>query len=537
MNKLILPDYQAFEKVSDGLNKIANAVKSTLGPKGQNVMIQHEDGRVSVTKDGVTVAGIVSFKDPLENIGAQLIKDVAQKTVESSGDGTTSASVLTQAIFNEGRKMIAAKANPMELKKGIDMAVSEVVKYLKNNSVKIVNNDQIKTVATVASNNDEAIGALIADAMDKVGEHGAIRIGESQNSETQVKVLEGMQFERGWQSSHFITDYSKNEAVLENPYILIYDKKIKSINEILPILGQLQKEKESILIISDDVEDEAFATIVMNKLQHGLKICAVKAPAFGEWRKLELEDIATVTGGTLISEELGMKLITAMEEKGFTILGRAERVIVTRDRTVIVNGHGEEKKIKALADSLKEMLEGELSEFYRKHTVTRLAKLTGGVAMINVGAATEIAMNEIKDRIDDALQATRAAKEEGIIPGGGITILRAIESLNELEGDNFDQNVGINIIKEVLKAPLTTILNNAGLKTDVIIDNIEKNKTKDYGYNAKTDKYEHFNETGIQDPVKVVRLCLENAASVAGMLLTSKTLIYNDLNISLSPIE
>ena len=531
MNKFIISKHDYFKKLQIGLNKIADAVKSTLGPQGQNVMIQHENNRVTVTKDGVTVASLVNFRDPLENIGAQLIKDVAQKTVESSGDGTTTATVLTQAIVNEGFKNIAAGANPMELKKGIDLAVTHVVAWLKSHSKQVDNTAQLKSVATIAANNNEEIGALIAQAFEKVGDNGIVTIEDGKTAETEVKFLEGMQFDRGWQTPHFITDHAKQEAILENPYILIHDKKITNIKELLPIMEAVHLAQGSILLISDDLEGEAFATIVMNKMQHGLKVCPVRAPLFGEWRNAIMEDLAIVTGGTVVSDVLGMRLDTVDEK----VLGRAERVVVSREKTVIFKGAGKEDAIKARIQAIGDQIPQAVSDVHKNQLRARLARLTGGIAIISVGAATEMEMLEKKDRIDDALQATRAAKEEGILPGGGISYLHASQKLHRGWADlaTGDVMTGILIVQKALMAPIETILENAGEKVDVVINEIELNKeedgpSKDYGYNAKNRLYEHFMETGIIDPTKVARLCLENAASVAGMLLTSKTLIYND---------
>jgi chaperonin GroEL len=530
MNKLIIPKHEYFKKLQIGLNKIADAVKSTLGPQGQNVMIQHADDSVTVTKDGVTVASIVNFKDRLENIGARLIKDVAQKTVDSSGDGTTTATVLAQAIINEGFKNIAAGANPMELKKGIDLAVGHVVRWLKAESQPIKTNDQLKSIATIAANNNEEIGKLIAQAFEKVGSDGIVTIEDGKTADTEVRFLEGMQFERGWQTPHFVTDNGKMEAVLENPFILIHDKKITNIKELMPVMEAVHAAKGSILLISDDLEGEAFATMVMNKLQHGLKICPVRAPLFGEWRNAILEDLAIVTGGTVVSEILGMRLDT-IDEK---VLGRAEKVVISREKTVIFKGAGKEEAVQARIEAIRAQIPQAVSEVQKNQLRARLAKLTGGIAIISVGAATEMEMGEKKDRIDDALQATRAAKEEGILPGGGVSYLRASEELNDgWEKLSRDEKTGIEIVKKALRTPIETILENAGESKDVIINQIRTRDAHgpelDYGYNAKTRQFEHFMETGIIDPTKVARLCLENAASVAGMLLTSRTIIYNDI--------
>lgn len=533
MNKFIIQEFNFFKRLSSGLDKIADAVKSTLGPQGQNVMIQHENGRVTVTKDGVTVASLVNFRDPLENIGAQLIKDVAQKTVESSGDGTTTATVLTQAIVFEGYKNIAAGANPMELKRGIDMAVAHAVKTLKSRSKTIENNEQLKSIATIAANNNEEIGSLIANAFAKVGTDGIVTLEDGKNTETEIKFLEGMQFERGWQSPHFITDHAKQEAVLENPYILIHDRKITNIKDLLPIMEAVHAEQGSILLISDDLEGEAFATIVMNKMNHGLKVCPVKAPIFGEWRNAILDDLAIVTGGTVVSEVLGMKL----SEVGVNVLGRAEKVVISRERTVIYKGAGKQDAVQTRIQAIKDQIPLAVADVQRNQLRGRLARLTGGIAVIYVGAATEMEMGEKKDRIEDALQATKAAMEEGIVPGGGISYLKLSSGLSEGWADlTQDEKTGVVIVSKALRTPIETILENAGEKKEVVINQIEisregdeVNPSYDYGYNAKTRKYEHFFETGIIDPTKVARLCLENAASVAGMLLTSKTLIYNDL--------
>ncbi len=536
MNKFIIPEFDYFKKLQIGLNKISDAVKSTLGPQGQNVMLQHIDGKVTVTKDGVTVASLVNFSDPLENIGAQLIKDVAQKTVESSGDGTSTSVLLTQAIVNEGYKNIAAGANSMELKRGIDLAVAHAVGLLKSRSRNVENNEQLKSIATIAANNNEEIGKLIAAAFEKVGTDGIVTLEDGKNTDTEIKFLEGMQFERGWQTTHFITDHAKQEVVLDNPYILIHDKKITNIKELMPIMEAVHAAKGSILLISDDLEGEAFATIVMNKMQHGLKVCPVRAPLFGEWRNAILEDLAVVTGGTVVSEALGLRLDSINEKH----LGKAEKVVINRDKTVIYKGAGKEKGVAERIEAIRQQIPLAVSDPQRNQLRARLAKLTGGIAIISVGAATEMEMGEKKDRIDDALQATRAAMEEGIIPGGGISYLKISKELEKTDSIAFfltsDEKTGIAIVAHALRTPIETILENASEKVEVVINQIESGRdgeeaslTYDYGYNAKTRKYEHFMETGIIDPTKVARLCLENAASVAGMLLTSKTLIYNDL--------
>lgn len=526
MNKIIISDFDFHGKLSSGLNKLANAVKSTLGPQGQNVMIQHFDDAMTVTKDGVTVASIVSLSDPIENIGATLVKSVAQKTVDSSGDGTTTATVLLQAIFNEGKKNIAAGANSMELKKGMDLAVTKVVEYLASISDKVENNEQLRIIATIASNNNQEIGELIARAFEKVGQDGMITIEDGKNADTEVKYIEGMNFDRGFQTHHFITDHVKQEVVLEKPYILIHDRKINNMKTLYSILNEMNPANDSLLIISDDLEDEAFATIVMNKVKNNFRVCAVKAPLFGDWRRPILEDIAIVTGGKVISEELGYRLETSKKEH----LGRADKVVISSGRTIIYNGHGDKDGVQKQIESLKAQVETTEGEFQLKQLKSRLARLKGGIATIFVGGATEIEMKEKKDRIDDALQATRAAIEEGIIPGGGVSYIRAVqkvfnpEFLAKIEGD---QRTGALIIATALQAPIRTMLENAGEKVDVVVDKVQ-NGDADFGYNAKSRAYENFKSTGVMDPTKVARLCLENSASVAGMLLTSKTIILND---------
>jgi chaperonin GroEL len=520
MAKNIFFDTDAREKLKKGVDALADAVKVTLGPKGRNVILDKKFGAPSVTKDGVTVAKDIELKDPIENMGAQLVKEVASKTADSAGDGTTTATVLTQAIYNAGIKNVAAGANPMDLKRGIDLAVHAVVDSLKKQSKKISGSNEIAQVATISANNDKEIGKMIADAMDKVGKDGVITVEEAKGTETEVKTVEGMQFDRGYLSPYFVTNAEKMEAELESPYILIYDKKISSMKELLPILEQVAQTGRPLLIIAEDIDGEALATIVVNKIRGALKVAAVKAPGFGDRRKAMLEDIAALTGGTVISEEGGYKLDNATID----LLGTAEKIHIDKDNTTIVNGSGKKDDIKKRINQIKAQVENTTSDYDKEKLQERLAKLSGGVAILYIGAATEVEMKEKKDRVDDALHATRAAVEEGIVPGGGVAFIRAAMVLDKLKGENEDQNTGIAIIKIAIESPLRTIVANAGLEASVIVQKVKEGKD-DYGYNAREDKYENLVAAGIIDPTKVTRLALENAASIAALLLTTECVV------------
>lgn len=520
MAKEITFDTTARDRIKRGVDKLADAVKVTLGPKGRNVILDKKFGAPTVTKDGVTVAKEIELKDAIENMGAQLVKEVASKTADAAGDGTTTATVLTQAIFNHGIKNVAAGANPMDLKRGIDKAVQSVVENLKKQSKKIKDSNEIAQVATISSNNDEEIGQMIADAMEKVGKDGVITVEEAKGTSTEVKTVEGMQFDRGYLSPYFVTNTEKMEAELESPFILIYDKKISAMKELLPILEQTAQTGKPLLIISEEVEGEALATLVVNKIRGALRVAAVKAPGFGDRRKAMLEDIAILTGGKVISEELGFKLENATLEH----LGRAEKVNIDKDNTTIVNGAGKKADIQGRINQIKAQIETTTSDYDKEKLQERLAKLSGGVAILYVGAATEVEMKEKKDRVDDALHATRAAVQEGIIPGGGVAYVRAIDTLKDVEVDNDDQSTGVNIVRLALEAPLRTIVANAGQEGSVIVNKVRDGK-KDFGYNARENKYDNFFEAGIIDPTKVARLALENAASIAGLLLTTEAVV------------
>jgi len=521
MAKEIKFDIDARDQLKKGIDALANAVKITLGPKGRNVVIEKKFGAPQVTKDGVTVAKEVELDDPFENVGAQMVKEVASKTNDDAGDGTTTATVLAQAIVNVGLKNVTAGANPMDLKRGIDKAVAQVIKSLQSQS-KEVGDDikKIEQVAAISANNDFSIGSLIAEAMAKVKKEGVITIEESKSSDTYVDVVEGMQFDRGYISSYFVTDTEKMEAVLENPFILVHDKKISTMKDFLPILEATVQTGRPLLIISEDLEGEALTTLVVNKLRGSLKIAAVKAPGFGDRRKEMLEDIAILTGGTVISEEKGLKLETATLD----MLGEAEKVTIDKDNTTIVNGAGEKAMIDARVGQIRKQIETTTSDYDREKLQERLAKLAGGVAVIYVGAASEVEMKEKKDRFDDALSATRAAVEEGIIPGGGVGYIRAIESLKDIQGDNEDENTGIAIVKRSLEEPVRQIVENAGLEGSVIVQKIREGKD-DFGYNARTEKFENLIDSGVIDPTKVSRIALENAASIAGMFLTTECVL------------
>ena len=521
MAKEIKFDIESRDALKRGVDALANAVKVTLGPKGRNVVIEKSFGAPHVTKDGVSVAKEIELEDKVENMGAQMVKEVASKTNDIAGDGTTTATVLAQAIVREGLKNVAAGANPMDLKRGIDKAVSAVVENLKSQSQQVGdNNDKIKQVASVSANNDETIGGLIADAFARVGKEGVITVEEAKGIDTTVDVVEGMQFDRGYQSPYFVTNPDKMVAELDNPYILLVEKKISSMKELLPVLEPVAQQGKSLLIISEEVEGEALATLVVNKLRGSLKIAAVKAPGFGDRRKAMLEDIAILTGGQVISEERGF----TMENASIELLGKAEKVVIDKDNTTIVNGAGDDAQIKARVNQIKAQLESTTSDYDREKLQERLAKLAGGVAVLYVGAASEVEMKEKKDRVDDALHATRAAVEEGIVAGGGVALVRAIESLNNLNGANQDENTGIRIVKRAIEEPLRQIVANAGGEGSVIVAKVAEGKA-DFGYNAKTDEFVNMLEAGIIDPTKVTRVALENAASVAGMLLTTECVI------------
>lgn len=523
MAKDIKFDVEARDLLKQGVDQLANAVKITLGPKGRNVVIEKKFGAPQITKDGVTVAKEIELENAFENTGAQLVKSVASKTGDDAGDGTTTATILTQAIVSEGLKNVTAGANPMDLKRGIDKAVSAVVEHIKSHAEKVDDNyDKIEQVATVSANNDPEIGKLLADAMRKVSKNGVITIEESKSRDTNIGVVEGMQFDRGYLSSYFVTDTDKMESVMENPYVLIYDKKISNIKDFLPILQPAAESGRPLLVIAEDVDSEALTTLVVNRLRAGLKICAVKAPGFGDRRKAMLEDIAILTGGVVISEEKGLKL----EQATLEMLGSAEKVTVTKDNTTIVNGAGKSENIKARVAQIKNEIENTTSSYDKEKLQERLAKLSGGVAVLYVGANSEVEMKEKKDRVDDALCATRAAIEEGIVVGGGTTYIRALEALKNLKGVNADEQTGINIVERAIEEPLRQIVTNAGGEGAVVVDKVRDGKG-DYGYNARTDSYEDLRKAGIVDPAKVARVALENAASIAGMFLTTECLIVD----------
>jgi chaperonin GroEL len=524
MSKLVKYNVDARDSLKRGVDILANAVKVTLGPKGRNVIIDKKFGSPSITKDGVTVAKEIELKDPIENMGAQMLKEVASKTADIAGDGTTTATVLAQAIVTAGIKNVAAGANPMDLKRGIDKAVSAVVTNLKQQSQTVgEDNNKIKQVASISANNDEVIGSLIAEAMGKVGKDGVITVEEAKGTETEVKTVEGMQFDRGYLSPYFVTNADKMEAELENPYILIYDKKISSMKELLPVLEKQVQTGKPLVIIAEDLDGEALATLVVNKIRGSLKVAAVKAPGFGDRRKAMLEDIAILTGGTVISEERGYKL----ENADLSYLGQAEKIIIDKDNTTVINGAGNPEDIKARVNQIKSQVESTTSDYDREKLQERLAKLSGGVAVLYVGAATEVEMKEKKDRVDDALHATRAAVEEGIVAGGGVAFIRAVESLKDLKGVNEDENTGIQIIRRAIEEPLRQICENAGIEGSIVVQKV-KEGTADYGYNARTDVYENLIGAGVIDPTKVSRVALENAASIAAMLLTTECVLADE---------
>jgi chaperonin GroEL len=521
MAKEITFNVDARDSLKKGVDALANAVKVTLGPKGRNVIIDKKFGAPSITKDGVTVAKEIELKNPVENMGAQMLKEVASKTADVAGDGTTTATVLAQAIVTAGLKNVAAGANPMDLKRGIEKAVEAVVANLKKQSKSVGDdNKKIEQVATISANNDSAIGKLIADAMQKVKKEGVITVEEAKGTETTVEIVEGMQFDRGYISPYFVTNADKMEAVLEHPYILLYDKKISNMKELLPILEKSVQTGKPLLIIAEDVDGEALATLVVNKLRGSLKIAAVKSPGFGDRRKAMMEDIAILTNATLISEERGFKL----ENADLSYLGTCEKVTIDKDNTTIVGGSGKKSDITARVNQIKAQIETTTSDYDREKLQERLAKLAGGVAVLYVGAATEVEMKEKKDRVDDALHATRAAVEEGIVPGGGVAYVRSIEVLEKLKGANEDENTGISIIKRALEEPLRQIVENSGIEGSIVVQKVREGKD-DFGYNARTDEYENLFKAGVIDPTKVARVALENAASIAGMLLTTECVL------------
>ena len=521
MAKEILFNIEARDQLKKGVDALANAVKVTLGPKGRNVIIEKKFGAPHITKDGVTVAKEIELTDAYQNTGAQLVKEVAPKTGDDAGDGTTTATVLAQAIIAEGLKNVTAGASPMDIKRGIDKAVAKVVDSIKHQAEKVGDNyDKIEQVATVSANNDPVIGKLIADAMRKVSKDGVITIEEAKGTDTTIGVVEGMQFDRGYLSAYFVTNTEKMECEMEKPYILIYDKKISNLKDFLPILEPAVQSGRPLLVIAEDVDSEALTTLVVNRLRSQLKICAVKAPGFGDRRKEMLEDIAVLTGGVVISEEKGLKL----EQATIEMLGTADKVTVSKDNTTIVNGAGAKENIKERCDQIKAQIAATKSDYDREKLQERLAKLSGGVAVLYVGAASEVEMKEKKDRVDDALRATRAAIEEGIVAGGGVAYIRAIESLDGLKGENDDETTGIAIIKRAIEEPLRQIVANAGKEGAVVVQKVSEGKG-DFGYNARTDVYENMHAAGVVDPAKVTRVALENAASIAGMFLTTECVI------------
>ena len=523
MTKELKFNMEARDLMKQGVDQLANAVKVTLGPKGRNVIIEKKFGAPQITKDGVTVAKEVELEDHFENTGAQLVKSVASKTGDDAGDGTTTATILAQAIVSVGLKNVTAGANPMDLKRGIDKAVTAVVEYIKNSAEKVDDNyDKIEQVATVSANNDPEIGKLIADAMRKVSKDGVITIEESKSRDTYINVVEGMQFDRGYLSGYFVTDTEKMECVMDNPYILLYDKKISNIKEFLPILQPAAESGRPLLVIAEDVDSEALTTLVVNRLRGGLKICAVKAPGFGDRRKAMLEDIATLTGGLVISEEKGLKL----EQATLDMLGTCEKVNVTKDNTTIVNGAGDKQLIADRVQAIKNEIAASTSSYDKEKLQERLAKMAGGVAVLYVGANSEVEMKEKKDRVDDALCATRAAIEEGVVAGGGTTYIRALSALKDVKGANADEQTGINIVERAIEEPLRQIVINAGGEGAVVVQKVREGEG-DFGYNARTDVYEDMRKAGVIDPAKVSRVALENAASIAGLFLTTECLIVD----------
>ncbi len=520
-SKLIEFDSEARTKIKRGVDKLANAVKVTLGPKGRNVILEKKFGAPTVTKDGVSVAKEIELEDPVENMGAQMVREVASKTSDVAGDGTTTATVLAQAIYREGLKNVTAGANPMDLKRGIDLAVTKVVEYLKSISRDVEGRNEIAQVGSISANNDKSIGDLIADAMEKVGKDGVITVEEAKGTETGLDVVEGMQFDRGYLSPYFVTNTETMEAELENPYILIHDKKIGAMKDLLPVLEKVAQQGRSLLLIAEDLEGEALATLVVNKIRGTLKVAAVKAPGFGDRRKAMLEDIAVLTAGQVISEERGYKL----ENATLSYLGTAKKIVIDKDNTTIVEGAGKTDDIKKRINEIKAQIDKTTSDYDKEKLQERLAKLSGGVAVLKIGASTEVEMKEKKARVEDALHATRAAVEEGIVPGGGVAFVRAIPVLDNLKVENSDQTIGVNIIQKALEEPLRQIVNNAGIEGSVVLQKVREGKD-DYGFNAATEVYENLVKSGVIDPTKVARTALENAASVASLLITTEAVVY-----------
>jgi chaperonin GroEL len=521
MAKLIEYNTDARSGLKAGVDKLANAVKVTLGPKGRNVILEKKFGAPTVTKDGVTVAKEIELENNIENMGAQMVREVASKTSDVAGDGTTTATVLAQAIYREGLKNVTAGANPMDLKRGIDIAVNKVIEFLKSISRDVEGRNEIAQVGAISANNDKSIGDLIADAMEKVGKDGVITVEEAKGTDTSLEVVEGMQFDRGYLSPYFVTDAESMEAVLEDPMILIHDKKISAMKDLLPILEKVAQQGKALLLIAEDLEGEALATLVVNKIRGTLKVAAVKAPGFGDRRKAMLEDIATLTNGTVISEERGFKL----ENATVSYLGTAKKVVIDKDNTTIVEGAGKSEDIKKRINEIKAQIDKTTSDYDKEKLQERLAKLSGGVAVLKIGASTEIEMKEKKARVEDALHATRAAVEEGIVAGGGVALVRAISVLDKVEGENLDQTTGVKIIQKALEEPLKQIVNNAGLEGSVVLQKVKEGKD-DFGFNAYTEKYENLIKAGVIDPTKVTRTALENAASVSALLITTEAVVY-----------
>jgi len=521
MAKIVEYDSAARSGLKTGVDKLADAVKVTLGPKGRNVIIEKKFGAPTITKDGVTVAKEIELDDPVENMGAQMVREVASKTSDDAGDGTTTATLLAQAIYREGLRNVTAGANPMDLKRGIDLATTEVVNYLKSISKDVDGRNDIAQVGTISANNDPSIGELIADAMDKVGKDGVITVEDAKGTDTALEVVEGMQFDRGYLSPYFVTDTENMETVLEDPMILIHDKKISAMKDLLPVLEKVAQQGKPMLIIAEDLEGEALATLVVNKIRGTLKVAAVKAPGFGDRRKAMLEDIAVLTSGTVISEERGFKL----ENATVSYLGSAKKVVIDKDNTTIVEGAGKGDDIKKRINEIKAQIEKTTSDYDKEKLQERLAKLSGGVAVLKIGASTEIEMKEKKARVEDALHATRAAVEEGLVAGGGVALVRAIEKLNKLKGENLDQTTGIKIVQKALEEPLRQIVNNAGLEGSVVLQKVLEGKD-DFGFNAATEKYENLIKAGVIDPTKVTRTALENAASVSSLLITTEAVVF-----------
>ncbi len=520
-SKLIEFDSEARTKLKKGVDKLANAVKVTLGPKGRNVILEKKFGAPTVTKDGVSVAKEIELEDPTENMGAQMVREVASKTSDVAGDGTTTATVLAQAIYREGLKNVTAGANPMDLKRGIDLAVNSVVDYLKSVSRDVEGRNEIAQVGAISANNDKSIGELIADAMEKVGKDGVITVEEAKGTETSLEVVEGMQFDRGYLSPYFVTNTESMESILEDPFILIHDKKISAMKDLLPVLEKVAQQGKSMLIIAEDLEGEALATLVVNKIRGTLKVAAVKAPGFGDRRKAMLEDIAVLTNGTVISEERGFKL----ENATISYLGSAKKVVIDKDNTTIVEGAGKTDDIKKRINEIKAQIDKTTSDYDKEKLQERLAKLSGGVAVLKIGASTEVEMKEKKARVEDALHATRAAVEEGIVAGGGVAFIRAITGLEKIKGDNLDQTTGVKIIQKALEEPLRQIVNNAGIEGSVVLQKVKEGKD-DFGFNAATETYENLIKSGVIDPTKVTRTALENAASVASLLITTEAVVF-----------